>query len=150
MSHVLEREQLVRRPKDEVFAFFADPSNLERITPPSLRFAIVTPGPIPMRAGTVIDYRLRLLGVPFAWRTLIESYEPGRSFVDVQVRRPYRLWRHLHEIEERPAGTLVKDRVEYALPLGPLGRIAHGLFVRRQLDRIFDFRSVAIAEIFGQ
>ncbi len=144
--HVLERAQHVPRPRDEVFAFFADAHNLEAITPGFLRFRITTPGPIAIAPGTLIDYRLSLFGIPFSWRTRIEVYEPGVRFVDVQLRGPYALWRHLHAFEDAPGGTLVRDRVEYALPLGSLGDLAHALFVRRTLARIFDHRAARILE----
>lgn len=149
-THLLERSQLVPRPRLEVFAFFADAHNLERITPPELHFEILTPAPIPMAPGSLIDYRLSLFGVPFRWRTLIEVFEPGVRFVDVQLRGPYRLWRHLHEFEDAPGGTLMRDRVEYALPLGPLGALAHVLFVRRQVDAIFRHRTVAVERLLGR
>lgn len=146
--HVLEREQLVPRPRAEVFAFFADAHNLERITPATLRFRILTPPPIAMGPGTLIDYRLSLLGVPFRWRTRIDVYRPGERFVDVQLVGPYRRWVHLHTFEDAAGGTLVRDRVEYQLPLGPLGELARALFVRRQLEAIFDHRREAIARRF--
>lgn len=148
-THVLEREQRLACPRDEVFAFFEDAANLERLTPAFLKFRVVTPPPIEMRAGALIDYRLRLFGVPLTWRTLIEIYEPNVRFVDLQLRGPYRLWRHTHTFEEIPGGTLMRDRVEYALPLGPLGDVARAMFVRRTLERIFDFRNETIASIFG-
>ncbi len=147
--HVLERSQVVPRPRAEVFAFFAEPRNLEVITPGFLRFRILTPGDIPMAPGTIIDYRLSLFGVPFRWRTEIEAFEPLVRFVDVQVRGPYALWRHEHRFEDAPGGTLVRDRVEYALPLGPLGALARALFVRRSLARIFDQRAAVIAARLG-
>ncbi len=144
----LSREQFVPRPLSEVFAFFADAANLERITPTFLRFRIVTKAPIVIEPGTLIDYRLSLFGVPFGWRTRIERFEPETSFVDTQLRGPYRLWRHTHEFVEVSGGTRMLDRVEYALPLGPLGRIARTLFVRAMLERIFDYRFKSVAEIF--
>ena len=147
--HLLERQQLVGRPRAEVFAFFADAHNLERLTPPFLRFEILTPAPIPMRPGTLIDYRLSLFGVPFRWRTEIEAFEPGVRFVDVQLRGPYRRWHHTHTFADAPGGTLVGDRVEYALPLGPLGEVARALLVRRQLDAIFEYRRRVIGELFA-
>jgi len=149
MRHVLEREQVVPRPRPEVFAFFADAANLERLTPASLRFRIKSPLPIAMRPGAVIEYDLSLLGVRYGWRTLIERFEPPERFVDVQARGPYRSWRHTHEFEEVPGGTRIVDRVEYELPFGPLGGLAHRLFVARQLRAIFDYRRRVIAEIFG-
>jgi ligand-binding SRPBCC domain-containing protein len=145
----LERTQRVPRPRPEVFAFFADARNLERITPAFLRFRIETPGPIEMRPGTVIDYRLRLYGIPLSWRARIESFEPERSFADVQSVGPYRSWRHRHDFVEVPGGTEVRDVVEYEMPLGPLGRLAHRIVVARSLERIFDFRRLAVAGILG-
>jgi hypothetical protein len=147
--HLLERSQVVPRPRAEVFAFFADAHNLERITPAFLRFRILTPPPITMRPGAVIDYRLSLFGLPFRWRTEIEAFEPGVRFVDVQRRGPYRLWRHAHGFEDAPGGTRVSDRVEYQLPLGPLGELAHAVAVRRQLRAIFDHRARVMADLLG-
>jgi ligand-binding SRPBCC domain-containing protein len=149
-THLLDRTQLVPRPRAEVFAFFADAHNLERITPPTLRFRILTAAPIALGAGTLIDYRLSLFGVPFRWRTRIEAYEPQVRFVDVQLRGPYRRWHHTHTFEDAPGGTLMRDRVEYQLPLGPLGGLAHALLVRRQLRAIFDHRREAIARLFPE
>jgi ligand-binding SRPBCC domain-containing protein len=149
MKHLFEQEQLVRRPRGEVFAFFADAANLERITPDSLRFEIRSPQPIAMRAGAIIDYQLSLFGLKFRWRTGIESFDPDAGFVDVQTKGPYRSWRHSHGFSDAPGGTLVRDRVEYELPLGPFGEIARRLFVERQLRRIFDFRRAAIEKAFA-
>src|SRR5690242_1095139 len=136
----LEREQLLDRPLPEVFEFFARAGNLERITPPWLSFGVVTPEPIPMAPGTMIEYRLRLHGVPLRWLTRIDEWERDRRFVDRQVRGPYRLWRHQHEFESVPGGTRVRDRVDYELPLGPLGDVARIAFVDGDLRRIFDYR----------
>jgi len=145
----LLREQFFARPRTELFGFFADASNLARITPDFLHFTILTPLPIEIRAGALIDYRLRLFGVPFRWRTLIESFEPPERFTDIQARGPYRRWHHLHEFEERDGGTLMRDTVDYALPLGPLGAAAHALFVRRSVVRIFDHRREVLVREFG-
>jgi len=142
---ILQRVQILPRPRDEVFAFFEDARNLEAITPPFLRFRVVTPGPIAMRAGALIEYRLSLFGAPFGWQTEIEIYEPTRRFVDRQLRGPYRVWRHTHEFEDVAGGTRMTDHVEYELPLGPLGDIAHALFVKRTVAKIFDYR----AEVIG-
>jgi ligand-binding SRPBCC domain-containing protein len=150
MDHVLTREQILPGEPDEVFAFFADAANLEAITPPWLRFRIVTPGPIRMAPGTLIEYRLVLHRIPVRWLTRIELWEPGACFVDVQVRGPYRSWRHTHRFEAHPEGTLVRDTVRYALPLGLLGRTAHRAFVRRDLEHIFDFRRAAVARRLGR
>lgn len=148
-THVLERVQTLPRPTEEVFPFFADAFNLEAITPAFLHFRILTPRPVTMTAGTLIDYRLRLFGVPIRWRTRIEEFDPPRGFVDVQVRGPYRLWHHTHEFTPVSGGTRMRDVVRYAIPFGPLGTLAHALVVGRTLDRIFDFRRRHIEEIFA-
>ena len=147
--HVLSREQRLPLAPSELFPFFADAGNLARVTPPELAFAFETELPIEMRVGAEIRYRLRLWGVPFHWRTRIAAWDPPQGFVDEQVRGPYRFWRHTHSFRAAPGGgTIMLDRVEYALPFAPFGELAHFL-VRRQLERIFDYRSDAIAAQFG-
>lgn len=136
----LERTQQIQRPLDAVFSFFADATNLEAITPRFLRFRILSPTPVEMRAGARIDYAMSLFGMPVRWRTRITEWEPGVRFVDEQEAGPYAVWRHTHEFEPQGEATLVRDVVDYAVPLGPLGALAHLLFVRRTLGRIFDFR----------
>lgn len=146
--HTLRREQTLPGTPDEVFPFFADAGNLEAITPPYLSFEIVTPRPIEMGEGTLIEYRLRLHGLPISWLTRIEVWEPGRRFVDQQMRGPYALWHHTHEFEQDPADpgrTLMRDTVRYAIPFGPAGEVAHRLFVRRDLERIFDYRTSEVS-----
>ena len=113
-----------------------------------MSFRIKTPQPIAMRPGTLIDYEIRLFGVPMKWRTLIDVFDREVRFVDLQLRGPYKMWRHTHTFEDVEGGTLVRDRVEYELPLGPLGSIAHTIFVKRQLQTIFDYRAQAMREIF--
>lgn len=147
--HRLIRRQLIPRPIEEVFAFFQDVENLEAITPAFLHFQIVTPRPIVLLPGTLIDYRLRLFGVPIGWQTRIEVFEPPRRFVDTQLRGPYRLWRHLHEFTVVDGGTWMVDSVEYALPGGPIGALAHVLWVRRTLERIFDCRAEQVVRLLG-
>jgi ligand-binding SRPBCC domain-containing protein len=144
--HQLHREQLLPFTLDEVFAFFAEARNLERITPPLLGFEVVGEEPVEMRAGALIEYRLRLHGLRVDWLTRIEEWEPGVRFVDQQLVGPYRLWHHTHSFEQREEGTLMRDTVRYALPLWPLGELALPL-VRRDLDRIFDFRRDSVEEL---
>jgi ligand-binding SRPBCC domain-containing protein len=144
--HTLRREQQLPGAPDDVFPFFAEAGNLEAITPPWLSFRIVTPRPIDMGVGTLIEYRLRLHGLPISWLTRIEAWEPGVRFVDQQMRGPYALWHHTHEFVAEGGGTRMTDTVRYALPFGPLGEVAHRLFVRRDLDRIFDYRVTEVAE----
>lgn len=146
-TYRLERTLRVARPLGEVFAFFADAANLEAITPGFLRFRILTPTPIPMRAGARIDYQLSLFGVPLRWRSRITAWEPGVRFVDEQESGPYAVWRHEHAFQADGEATLVRDRVEYALPLGVMGRVVRALFVARTLERIFDHRAEAIRRL---
>ena len=148
-EYVLERKQLIRRPLEEVFAFFSDVGNLEAITPPWLYFQILTPRPILIQAGMLIDYRIRLCGIPLKWRTKIDSYEPLVRFSDTQVRGPYQFWHHTHEFKATAEGVLMTDHVRYAIPLGPLGVVARWLFVRRQLQQIFDYRAAKIETLLS-
>jgi ligand-binding SRPBCC domain-containing protein len=148
MLYHLERSLFLPRPREQVFAFFADAGNLERITPAFLHFHILTPRPIPMQAGTLIDYQLRLFGVPFHWKTRIETFDPISSFTDVQLTGPYRRWHHRHDFSDAPFGTMMRDRVEYELPLSLLGAIARAIFVRRAIEQIFDHRNATIEQIF--
>jgi len=142
--YTLTREQRLDGTPDEVFPFFADARNLERITPPWLQFHVVNAPE--MRQGALIEYRLRLHGVPIRWLTRIEEWTPGERFVDVQLRGPYALWHHTHEFApDGDDGTVMRDVVRYALPLWPLGEAAHALVVRRDLERIFDYRRAEVA-----
>jgi ligand-binding SRPBCC domain-containing protein len=143
------REQWLPRKLDGVFAFFSNAYNLEQITPPFLRFRVVRISNPEIRAGTLIDYRLSLHGVPFRWRTRIQRWQAPDCFVDTQVRGPYKSWHHTHEFVEQDGGTLVRDRVRYELPLGRWGRVIAGDWVARDVARIFDFRRRRIAELFG-
>jgi ligand-binding SRPBCC domain-containing protein len=142
----LRREQTLRGEPEEVFPFFADARNLERITPAWLGFEVVTPEPIEMGVGTLIQYRLKLHGVGVDWLTSIQVWEPGVRFVDVQVRGPYRLWHHTHTFEagERPGTTLMCDVVKYAIGWGFAGEVAARAFVQRDVRQIFDFRRLAL------
>lgn len=144
--HRIEAQVLLPRPIAEVFAFFADAFNLDRLTPSYLRFHILTPPPIVMRPGAIIDYRLRIHGLPIRWRTCITVWDPPHRFVDEQVRGPYRLWHHEHLFKQTTEGTLCTDRVHYASPGGSL---IHRCFVRPDVQRIFQYRSEKLREIFA-
>ena len=145
----LHRTQLIPRPLHEVFKFFSDAQNLEKLTPGFLHFRIMTPQPIVMKPGALIDYRLRLYGWPVSWQTRIESFIPDESFVDRQLHGPYRHWEHRHEFRAVPDGTEMIDHVEYQLPFGVLGQLARTFFVRRALENIFDFRHKTVEAEFG-
>jgi ligand-binding SRPBCC domain-containing protein len=143
----LSRSLELALPRDRVFAFFADAANLERITPPELRFHIVTPQPFEIRKGTLIDYKLSLRGFPMKWRTEISDWEPPVKFVDRQLRGPYREWIHTHTFTElSPQRTLIEDQVTYSLPMSPLTDMFHFL-VRRELNYIFDYRQAEVERI---
>lgn len=136
--HTLHREQRLAGTPEEVFPFFADAHNLEAITPPSLRFRIVTPAPIELGVGTFIQYALRIRGLPVRWDTLIQAWDPPHRFVDVQVRGPYRLWHHTHTFRDDGAGgTVMADTVRWA---SPFGRLTSRL-VAREVEAIFAFRA---------
>jgi ligand-binding SRPBCC domain-containing protein len=146
MTHIFEREQWLPVPRATVFPFFADARNLETITPPWLNFHVRTPGEIPMRVGALIDYQLRIHGLPVRWQTEITGWNPPISFVDEQRRGPYRLWRHTHTFTEKDGGTYCHDRVEYAVPGGAL---VNWLLVRHEVKQIFSYRATALQKYFG-
>jgi ligand-binding SRPBCC domain-containing protein len=143
----LHRSTFVARPRSEVFEFFSDPGNLELLTPPWLRFRILSPRPMEMRPGLRIDYRIRLHGLPLRWRSEITVWEPPARFVDEQLRGPYRRWIHEHRFVERDGGTEVVDLVRYAVPGG---RWVERFLVAPDLLRIFDHRQMRIAELLGR
>jgi ligand-binding SRPBCC domain-containing protein len=146
MEHLLDVSDELPLPIDQVFAFFSDAGNLEKITPRELQFHITTPQPIQIQEGSLIDYRLCMFGVPFAWQSRITEWNPPHSFVDEQVRGPYSLWVHRHRFEATPNGTRIHDCVRYRLPFSPLGDLAYPL-VRWQLGRIFAYRRKVTREL---
>jgi len=146
--HEFRASLILPLPRAEVFAFFSDARNLERITPPELRFEILSRLPIDMRQGALIEYRLRLFGVPMRWRTLISRWDPPDSFVDEQLAGPYRTWIHTHRFRDVERGTAIEDEVRYSLPFQPVGEAAH-FAVGRQVRRIFAFRHRAIRSLLA-
>lgn len=142
----LDSQVLIPKPLDEVFEFFSDARNLERLTPPWLRFEVITPAPIEMRTGTLIDYRLRLRGIPIRWQSEITVWEPPARFVDEQRRGPYRQWIHEHRFSESGGQTLAEDHVRYAVPGGA---ITNRLLVAPDLRRVFAYRVRRMSSIFG-
>jgi ligand-binding SRPBCC domain-containing protein len=147
--HTLRREQRLPGAPEAVFGFFADARNLEAITPPLLRFRVVTPTPIVMGAGTRIRYRLRVHGVPLSWLTEITAWEPPHRFVDEQLDGPYALWHHTHTFEPDGDETVMRDVVRYRIGFGALGALADAVLVRRDLDRIFDYRAEQVPRLLG-
>lgn len=147
--HTLRREQWLPRPLDEVFPFFSDARNLAELTPPWLGFRILTTGPILIAAGTRIRYRLAWRGLPVPWTTQIRRWDPPFRFIDVQLSGPYKLWHHTHRFETCDGGTRMTDVVRYRLPFGLIGRAVHALKVRRDVEKIFDYRFKRIKELFA-
>ncbi len=145
----LTRQQWVPRKMEEVFPFFEDPRNLQNITPDWLNFKIVSIEPSEIRAGTLIVYKLRWLGIPYTWRTLITEWIPDERFVDTQLNGPYILWHHTHTFKADENGVLLNDCVRYRLPFGPFGSLLHRILIRRQLEEIFDFRVLKISEMLS-
>ena len=148
MDHELETIQDLPLQIESVFEFFSDAANLQRITPPELHFQILTPQPIALGPGTLIEYKLPLGGIPFRWTTRIVTWDPPVAFSDEQLRGPYASWVHTHQFEVTDSGTRMRDRVRYRLPLWPLGELGHPV-VRRQLERIFRYRSDSVREALG-
>ena len=143
-----EKEIYIERPVAEVFDFFSRAENLEKVTPPQLQFQILTPLPIVMKAGTIIDYKLKVHHIPLSWQTEISEWDPPYRFTDIQVRGPYRKWIHQHIFENSGSGTRMKDLLEYAIPGGILSSIINHLLVRKDIESIFQFREKRYREIF--
>ena len=144
----LERQQTIPAPLKEVFAFFSEARNLNVITPSWLRFELVGQSEEELKAGTLIHYNLAWHGLPVRWTSLIEQWHPPQLFTDVQVKGPYRLWRHTHTFAERGGATLIADTVQYAVPMGFLGDFCAGWMVRRDVEKIFDYRRNQLSSIF--
>lgn len=148
MIHTIDTELWLPRPIEEVFDFFSDAFNLEAITPPRVNFHVVTPRPIELKARALIDYKLRVNGIPLKWTTRIETWNPPHQFSDIQLRGPYKLWHHTHTFTATAGGTRMADHVDYELPLGLLGDMVHRLWVRRDVESIFAYREKVIRQRF--
>jgi hypothetical protein len=145
----LVHEQLVPRKLEEVFDFFSRAENLETLTPDFLHFKIVSVNPQPVQKGTLIQYKLRVRGLPLRWTSEIREWNPPTQFVDIQTRGPYKLWRHTHRFVAEGNNTRIVDEVLYDLPFGALGRIAHSVMVKSDVEKIFHYREMKIRELFG-
>lgn len=144
----INMKQYINKPLDVVFQFFSKPENLEMITPESLSFNILTPIPIRMEKGSLIDYTIRLFGIPIHWRSIISDYEPPFRFVDQQIKGPYTFWHHTHTFQAVEGGVEIIDKVKYSLPMGWLGTLAHSIWVRKDLEKIFEHRKTVIQNYF--
>ena len=144
----LHYKQIVNRPLDDVFDFFSNPENLSVITPKKLNFTILTPCPIKMKDGQLIDYTITLLGKKIRWRTMITAFEPPKMFIDQQLKGPYSMWHHKHSFKEVKNGVEIIDTIHYSVPFGFLGDIINFLFIRRDLENIFKHRKVVIERYF--
>ena len=146
--YTFKTEQIIDSKIDNVFEFFSRPENLEKITPPSMGFNIITPKPIIMKEGAIIDYIVKIMGFPTRWRTMITSYKKNEMFVDEQLKGPYSYWHHKHSFEEVNGKVKIIDEIHYALPLQILRELVHLLIIKPQLKRIFSFRFKVIEERF--
>ena len=144
----LDSVQFINKPIEDVFKFFSKPDNLSVITPPKLGFKILTPTPINMSTGRLIDYKIYLMGIPIHWRTLITDFEPPHMFVDQQIKGPYTMWHHTHTFQKVDGGVEIKDRVVYSIPFSILGRLLNFLWIRKDLENIFNYRKKVIDELF--
>ena len=150
-TYSLKFEQYIDLPVNDVFNFFSRPENLSLITPARLKFDIITPTPLKMKEGQLVDYSLRIMYIiKLHWRTLITHYEKPYKFVDQQLKGPYTLWHHTHTFEEKDGGTLIRDELKYAIPFGILGRIVHELYVKYDIRSIFKYRQKILDDIFTE
>ena len=148
--YTIKKEQIISRNILEVFDFFSKPENLSIITPPKMNFNILTPSPIEMKEGALIDYTVKILKFPIRWRTLITKYDPPSIFVDQQLKGPYSIWHHTHKFKKIDDNeTLIEDIIAYAVPFGFIGRIMHSIYIKRDLNKIFAYRAKKIKEIFN-
>ena len=144
----IKTKQVIKKPLSEVFGFFSRPENLSLITPPRLSFNILTPKPIDMKQGSIIDYTIKIFMFPIHWRTLITTYEHPYKFVDEQIKGPYTFWHHTHTFNETDSGVEIIDKVSYSIPFGILGRVLHSIWIKNDLKNIFEHRKVVIEKLF--
>lgn len=151
-ANILERSQLINGSIDEVWDFFSSPENLNDLTPKNMGFKILSATPIPkMHEGQIIEYKVSpIMGIPIYWKTIIKEVVPFKSFIDVQAKGPYKLWRHTHSYEQQGDKILMKDKVEYLLPMGFLGQILNPIYVKSRLDEIFDYRYERVEQLFNK
>ena len=149
MYYELTDHFVVKSTLADTWAFFGDAMNLPKITPPWMGFHVLTPAPIDMHTGTLIDYKVKVMGLPVKWRTRIIDWSPPRQFIDLQLRGPYTLWHHQHTFEQVDDGTACTDRVTYKVPAGGIGRLMNRFLIRKQLKEIFEYRSKIIDQTFG-
>jgi len=148
-TYNIKFQQFIDLPINDVFNFFSKPENLSLITPPRLKFDILTPSPIKMKEGQLIDYSLTIMYcVKLRWRTLITDYNQPYKFIDQQIKGPYSLWHHTHEFEEKDGGTLIHDNVTYAIPLGFIGQLLHAVYIKHDIKSIFKYRRKILDVIF--
>ena len=148
--HTLKKEQKISKNILEVFDFFSRPENLSIITPPKMKFNIMTPSPIEMKDGALIDYTVKILGFPIKWRTLITKYDPPNIFIDQQLKGPYSLWHHTHTFKKiNDNETLIGDTVIYVVPFSFIGSIVHSIYISRDLEKIFSYREKKIKDFFN-
>ena len=146
----LNKTQYIQRSIEEVFSFFEKAENLALITPGKLAFKILTPTPISMVKGTLIDYTIRLMGIPIHWRTLITKYNPPHEFVDEQIKGPYKFWHHTHTFKVIDGGVQINDSVRYGIPMGILGQLVHQVWIKKNLENIFEYRKTVIDKLLNQ
>ena len=147
--HILTRKTIIKKEIDELFEFFSKAENLNKLTPPELGFKITTKLPIEMKKGTIIDYRIKLNGIPFNWRTEITKWDPPFLFEDIQAKGPYKLWVHEHRFQKKDKTTEMTDTVKYLSPGGIFEFIPHNLIVKRKVESIFDYREKIFNELFN-
>lgn len=147
-TYEINTTQFIDKPLETVFHFFSKPENLEQMTPKNLSFKILTPKPIKMEKGALIDYTIRIVVIPIHWRSYVSKYYPPYEFVDEQVKGPYAFWHHTHTFKEVDGGVEIKDRVKYAIPMGILGRFIHAIYIKNDLKKIFTHRKIAIENVF--